>query len=95
MPPTKESLAKLFALINLKVSPVKVIDCLVYIKSAANRPKKIKDPKTGKEIEQEWIYDMTKLVTWLHINIRTFQHLDTSKVEKNWKDEVTECMSVA
>lgn len=93
VPPTKESLSKLFEIINLKVSPVKIIDCLVFIKSAANRPlnlKKRKDPKTGKDIEDDWVYDTTKLVSWLHLNIRTFQHLDETKVDAQWMEEIQE-----
>lgn len=79
LPPTKESLAKLFTNLNLLVSPVKLIDCLVFIKTAANKPEnpvKKKDPNTGKTLEEEWSYDPTKLITWFHLNIRTFKHID-------------------
>jgi len=95
VPPTKESLAKLFVALNLMVSPVKVIDCLVFCKSAAKRPKvvKRKDPKTGAEIEDEWVYETTKLIQWFHLNVRTFKHLDESKVDKNWMEDVTENVS--
>ena len=77
MPPTKESLYKLFELMNLSISPVKIIDCLVFCKSVSKKPtnlKKTKDLKTGKETEEEWIYDNSKLTQWFHFNIRTFKH---------------------
>lgn len=97
VPPTKESLGKLFVALNLMVSPVKVIDCLVFCKSAAKRPKHVKkkDPKTGAEIEDEWVYETTKLIQWFHLNVRTFKHLDESKVDKTWMEDVTENVSQA
>ena len=98
VPPTKESLNKLFMVLNLNVSPVKVIDCLVFCKSAAKKPKSLKkkkDPKTGVEVEEEWVYDTTKLIQWFHLNVRTFKHLDETKVDKNWMNDVTENASQA
>lgn len=93
VPPTKDSLAKLFVAINLAVSPVRIIDCLVFIKPASKKPKtlkKRKDPKTGVEIEEEWIYDTTKLIQWFHLNVRTFKHLDESKADKTWMEGIHE-----
>lgn len=65
MPPTKASLAKLFQLMNIEVSPVKLLDCLIYCR--------------GKKMEQSVEpedYDSAKLVQWLVLNIRTFKHAD-------------------
>jgi hypothetical protein len=43
-----------------------------------------KDIKTGKETEEEWVYDNSKLTQWLHLNIRTFKHLNEDRIDKNW-----------
>ena len=71
---------------------------MVFCKSAAKKPKNLKkkkDLKTGVEIEDEWVYDTTKLIQWFHLNIRTFKHLDDGIVDKNWMEEVTENVSMA
>ena len=71
---------------------------MVFCKIAAKKPKNLKkrkDLKTGVEIEDEWVYDTTKLIQWFHLNIRTFKHLDEGKVDKNWMEEVTENVSQA
>ena len=95
MPPTKQSLLKLFEVLNLKVSPVRVIDCLVYCKDAQKPKVTRRKDKNGKEIIEESQYDTSKLIQWLHLNIRTFEHLDKSKVDEEWKQEVNDHKSVA
>lgn len=65
MPPTKASLKKLFELLNLEVSPVKILDCMLMCRGK----------KMEASIEPE-DYDCTKLVNWLVLNIRTLKHKD-------------------
>lgn len=65
MPPTKASLKKLFDLLNLDVSPVKILDCMLMCRGK----------KMEASIEPE-DYDCTKLVNWLVLNIRTLKHKD-------------------
>ena len=95
MPPTKEGLRKLCEILNLAVSPVKIIDCMIFCKSAAKKPAGRKDLATGLMIEADWVYDTTKLVQWFQINIRTFRHLDESRIDKHWREEVEENVSAA
>lgn len=75
MPPTKDSLKRLFYALNLFVPTVKQLDCLVYCR--------------GKKMEQapERDFDMKKLIGWFELNLRTFKHLDNKKVDKQWLAE--------
>ena len=73
MPPTKLSLKKLFVLMNLDVSPVKLLDCLVFCRGK----------KMEASLEPE-DYDSSKLVQWFVMNIRTFKHLDYKKIDSEW-----------
>mmetsp|Transcript_2782 Transcript_2782/g.4363 ORF Transcript_2782/g.4363 Transcript_2782/m.4363 type:complete len:116 (-) Transcript_2782:180-527(-) len=72
LPPTKQTLVKLFDLLNLDVSPVKVIDCLVYC-----RGKKM-DEADPEEFQMNSLYE------WFMINLRTLKHLSLDRVDKEW-----------
>ena len=76
MPPTKLSLKKLFVLMNLDVSPVKLLDCLVFCRGK----------KMEASLEPE-DYDSSKLVQWFVMNIRTFKHLDYKKIDSEWAQD--------
>jgi hypothetical protein len=76
--PTRQQLAALFDSLNLKVSPVKVIDCLIYCR--------------GKEMEQAKPenFSMEKLMTWFAMNIRTLKHKSLKKekiVDPDWLED--------
>ena len=73
MPPTKVSLKKLFELLNLDVSPVKLLDCMLMCRGK----------KMEASIEPD-DYDCTKLVNWFVLNIRTIKHKDAKRVDNNW-----------
>ena len=75
MPPTREGLKKLFIELNLDISPVKVLDCLISVR--------------GKRMEQSNPddFNMDKLLTWVMKNIRTFYHLDYSTVDPEWLED--------
>jgi len=84
MPPTKAGLQKLFVLMNLDVSPGKLLDCLVYCR--------------GKKLEQSIEpedYDSSKLVQWFVMNIRTLKHLDLKKVDPGWVEDYYNNLSLA
>jgi len=68
MPPTKDSLNRLFKALNLAVPTVRVVDCLVFCR--------------GKKMEEAPLddFDMKKLVAWFELNLRTFHHLDERRV---------------
>ena len=70
MPPTKVGLRKLFDILNLDVSPVKLLDCMLMCRGK----------KMEASIEPE-DYDCTKLVNWFVLNIRTLKHKDTRSID--------------
>ena len=75
MPPTREGLRRLFEAMNLDVSPVKCIDCMVY-----TRGKKMENSNPDD-------FDMKRLVQWFMLNLRTFKHADEGTVDREWRED--------
>ena len=75
MPPNRETMLKLFLALNLTVTPVKCIDCLLFIIG----------PKLENSDPEE--YDPEKLITWFMLNIRNLKHINLKEVDKDWVDE--------
>lgn len=75
MPPNRESLLKLFLALNLQVTPIKCIDCLLFIRG----------PKLENSDPEE--YEPEKLVTWFMLNIRNLKHINLKEVDKDWVEE--------
>ena len=69
MPPTKESLNRLFLKLNLYVPSYKVLDCLVHSRG------------TRMEEAPPEEFQMKRLVQWFELNLRSLKHLDERKVE--------------
>ena len=72
MPPTKATLSRLFDILNLEVSPIKIIDCMLFI-----RGKKMENSDPSE-------FDIKKLYQWFNINLRTLKHKDYEKVDPEW-----------
>ena len=68
MPPTRESLNRLFEKLNLYVPSFKVLDCLVHC-----RGKKMEEAPPEE-------FQMKRLVHWFELNLRALKHLDERKV---------------
>lgn len=75
MPPTRETLKKLFFALNLQVTPVKTIDCLLYIRG----------PKLENSDPEE--FDFEKLIQWFMMNIRNLKHINLKEVDRDWVEE--------
>jgi hypothetical protein len=75
MPPTRDGLRRLFEAMNLEVSPIRCIDCLVYCR--------------GKKMEHSNPddFDMKRLVQWFMLNLRTFKHADESAADRDWRED--------
>lgn len=77
-PPNRKNLKDLFKAMNLQVSPVKLIDCLIYCR--------------GKEMDEADPneYSITKLVKWFFMNLRTLNHISLNKdsiADHEWLEE--------
>ena len=75
MPPNREGMLKLFLALNLQVTPVKCIDCLLFIRG----------PKLENSDPEE--YDSEKLITWFMLNIRNLKHINLKEVDPDWVDD--------
>ena len=75
MPPTREGFAQLCKMMNLKISPTKILDALLFIRG----------PQMEDSNPDE--FDFDKVVQWFLINIKTMKHLDLSKVDPDWIQE--------
>ena len=75
MPPTRDGLRRLFEAMNLDVSPVKCLDCMVYC-----RGKKMENSNPDD-------FDMKRLVQWFMLNLRTFKHADEAAADRDWRED--------
>jgi hypothetical protein len=71
-PPTRWSLNLLFRAINLKVSPTRLIDALIYSRG----------PKMDEEPAEN--FNMDKLIQWFLLNLKTIKHIDYKLADPEW-----------
>ena len=72
MPPTRESIQLLCKAMNLKITPTKSIDAVLYCRG----PKMEEAPPAN--------FQMIDLVKWFLINLKTMHHDDIKKADVNW-----------
>ena len=72
MPPTREGFAQLCKGMNLKITPTKILDALLFIRGPSMENS---DPEE---------FDFDKVIAWFMLNIKTMRHLDLSKADPVW-----------
>lgn len=66
MPPTRQTLKKLFESLNLALPETRAIDCLVYCRGQ----------KLEKSDPEE--FNIEKFYDWVKLNLRTLRHINNS-----------------
>lgn len=75
MPPTRQTVQKLFEALNLYLPAVRAIECILHCRGL----------KLEKSDPSE--FQIEKLYEWFHLNIRTLQHISLENVDPNWVEE--------
>jgi hypothetical protein len=75
LPPTRQTLIKLFESLNLLLPMVRAIECILHCRGL----------KMEKSDPAE--FQVEKLYEWFHLNLRTLQHISFEEIDQNWLQE--------